>query len=99
MHLKKSKGFEEIEQMADAAHAPAIVIVSDGTAKGTKLLVHGVEVPFTGIDFYCTDSEEYGSCSMCVRTREKGPDGLVVERSFNLRHSTPIEQPKVADHG
>ena len=85
--------------MADASHAPAIVIVSDGTAKGTRLLVHGVEVPFTGIDFYCTDSEEYGSCSMCVRTREKGPDGLVVERSFNLRHSTPIEQPKVADHG
>jgi len=100
MHLKKSKGFEEIEQMADAAHAPAIVIVSDGTAKGTKLLIHGQEVPFSGIDFYCNDSDDYKSLSMSVRTREKGLNGLVVERSFNLRHSPPSDdQPKVAQNG
>jgi len=97
MHLKKSKGFEEIEEVASAAHAPALQIISDGTAEGTKLLIHGVEVEYTGIDFYCNDSEDYKSCSMSVRTREKGPNGLIVERSFNLRHSP--EQPKVASNG
>ena len=94
MHLKKSKGFEEIEEIASAAHAPALQIISDGTAAGTKLLIHGVEVQFTGIDFYCNDSEDYKSCSMSVRTREKGLNGLVVERSFNLRHSPPPAEVK-----
>jgi hypothetical protein len=100
MHLKKSKGFEEIEEIANAAHAPAIQIISDGTAKGTKLLIHGAEVPFSGMDFCCNDSDDYKSCSMSVRTKEKGLNGLVVERSFNLRHSPPIqEQPKVPSNG
>lgn len=94
MHLKKSKGFEEIEEIASAAHSPALQIISDGTAEGTKLLIHGVEVEFSGIDFYCSNSEDYKSCSMSVRTREKGPNGLVVERSFNLRHSSPSAEVK-----
>ena len=95
----KSSGFEEIEEMASAAHAPAIQITSDGTAKGTKLLLNGVEIPFSGIDFYCNDSDDYKSCSMSVRVREQGSDGLVVERSFNLRHSPQVDQPKVASNG
>lgn len=92
--MKKPNGFEEIEEIANASHAPALQIVSDGTASGTKLLIHGVEVQFTGIDFYCNDSEDYKSCSMSVRTREQGPNGLVVERSFNLRHSPPPSEVK-----
>ncbi len=72
----------------------AIQIVSDGTADGTKLLINGVEVPFTGIDFYCNCGDDYKSCSMSVRTREEGPNGLVVERSFNLRQSPPPAEVK-----
>ncbi len=78
MNIKKS----------EADHVPALQIVSDGTAEGTRLLVHGVEVPFTGVDFYCY-SGEYGSCSMTVRTKDIGQDGISMERSFTLRHSTP----------
>jgi len=78
MNIKKS----------EADHVPALQIISDGTAEGTKLLVHGVEVSFTGVDFYCY-SGEYGSCSMTVRTKDVGEDGLSLERSFTLRHSTP----------
>ncbi len=96
MHLKKSKGFEELEQEAEAAHAPAIQIVSDGTAEGTLLLVNGVEVPFTGLDFYCNNDGDYQSCSMNIRTREQGPNGLTVERSFNLRQTPPPADVKAA---
>lgn len=92
MHLKKSKGFEEFE--AEAAHAPVIQITSDGTAEGTMLLVNGVEVPFAGIDFYCNSNGDYKTCSMNIRTREQGPNGLVVERSFNLRQSPPPSEVK-----
>jgi hypothetical protein len=87
MKYKKPTGFEEFE--TKAAETPVIQIVSDGTSEGTVLLVNGVQVEFTGIDFYCNSGGDYKSCSMCVRTRENGPDGLVVERSFNLRQSPP----------
>lgn len=94
MTIKNFKGLEEFEHIK-ASQVPAIQIISDGTASGTKLLLHGVEIPFTGIDFYCNSNNDYSNCSMCVRTRENGPNGLVVERSFNLRHSP--EQPVLKD--
>lgn len=66
---------------------PTIQILSDGTAEGTKLLVNGIEILFTGLDFYCTSDSDYNNCSMNIRTREQSPNGLIVERSFNLRQS------------
>ena len=79
-----------------ASQAPAIQIISDGTSSGTKMIVHGVEVPFTGIDFYCQNQEDNKYCSMSIRTSEVGQDGLVVERSFHLRHSP--QQPSLKDN-
>lgn len=94
MHLKKSKGFEDLEQESQAAHAPALQIISDGTTAGTKLLIHGVQVPFSRLDFYCSDTDDYKSCSVSVSTRETTSDGLVVERSFNLRQPSLPTSPK-----
>ena len=96
MHLKKSKGFEELEKISEAAHVPAIQILSDGTAEGTQLLINGVLVPFSGMDFYCSNGDDYKSCSVSVRIKEQGLNGLVVERTFNLRQP---QADKVSPHG
>lgn len=85
MNIKKS----------EADHVPAIQIVSDGTAEGTQLLIKGISVPFTGVDFYCY-SGDYDSCSMTIRTKDVDENGLSMERSFTLRHSTPPAEAKVA---
>ena len=74
--------------------APPLQILSDGTSDGTIVMVHGVSVPFTRMDFYCSGGD-YPSCSMSITTQEKDLNGLVVERSFNLRHSPqPAEVAK-----
>ncbi len=78
MNIKKSK----------ADSVPALQIISDGTAEGTQLLVNGVPVEFTAMDFGCYTGE-YGSCSMTVRVRDVDDKNMSIERSFTLRHYTP----------
>ena len=98
MHLKKSKGLEELENMASADHlgSPPIQIISDGTADGTHVMVDGMIIPCSRISFSC-EKGDYSYCSMTVSVAEKGENGMSVEKTFNLRHYPPsTDKPQVA---
>ena len=68
-----------------AMPAPPIIIVSDGSPTGTRVLIHGAEVPFSDMSFYCDAHEEYASCSMNLTTQDMDLNGMKVRKSMTLR--------------
>lgn len=74
----------EIQSQANDSNAPPIAIISDGTADGTVLMIHGQVVPFSSMDLYCSKGD-YTSCSMSVTVRETGADGIEVSKTMSLR--------------
>jgi len=64
---------------------PAIVIMSDGSPNGTKVMIYGVEVPFSDMSFYCDTHEDYPSCSMSLTTQDVELNGIKVRKSITLR--------------
>lgn len=84
----------------DAASAPPIAIISDGTAEGTMLFLNGQLTPFSNMDFYCntgspkTECDPYGSCASCsmsITLREKGEDGSEINRTITLRKHNDVK--------
>lgn len=71
--------------------APPIIIVSDGTPEGTKLMLNGELVAFKRMDIYCSKGDEYASCSMSVTMEESGQDGMSVEKTITLRKEKDLD--------
>ena len=103
MHIKKTAKAEQsirikASELVEGEHtAPAIQIMSDGTAEGTVLWLHGVPIPCSSMSFYCNGGD-YPHCSMSITTRDTDGNGLTVERSYNLRH-TPTSPAEVKSNG
>jgi len=72
--------------------APApIIILSDGTPEGTKIMVHGQPIEFTRMDLYCSKSDDYPHCSLSITQKTESPDGQTVERTMTLRKESSID--------
>jgi hypothetical protein len=78
-------------------YAPPIQIISDGSAEGTIVMINGVAMTFTNVNFSCSQSEDYPYCSMGVTVREADDSGMTVERTFNLRKSDPVKAAAKVD--
>lgn len=87
---KLAQELNDADEALDSVTPPPIAIISDGTANGTILMLHGQVVPFSSMDIYCSRGD-YASCSMSVTMRETGPDGLEVSRTMTLRKSEEIK--------
>ncbi len=72
-----------------------IIILSDGTPEGTKLIVHGQPVDFSRMDLYCNREGDYKSCSLSITQRETGPDGQTIERTMTLRKESEDNKENV----
>lgn len=72
--------------------APPIVIISDGSPDGTRLMLHGQMIEATRISLYCSKSTDYPHCDLSITVEETGDDGLIVEKTLTLRKESPSEQ-------
>jgi len=98
MHVKKKASEDSLKIKASEVilgehTALPIQILSDGTVEGTAVMLNGTIVPFSRMEFYCSEGE-YGSCSMSITLRDSDNKGTTVERTFQLRNSKPIEPSK-----